>query len=87
MTFWCAPSADSTATSKRQSIESLSENPRWSRQETLLAALPTLVDPAPELELSIAGAVSSLSRSIFVIPQGVPTLIPVEEIASLEPGH
>ncbi|XXG85650.1 hypothetical protein AAC387_Pa11g0690 [Persea americana] len=67
--------------------ESLSENPRWSRQEALLAALPTLVDPPPELELSIAGAVSSLSRSIFVIPQDVPTLIPVEEIASLEPGH
>ena len=30
---------------------------------------------------------ASLLSSIFVIPQGVPTLIPVEEIASLEPGQ
>ncbi|KAJ8639750.1 hypothetical protein MRB53_016444 [Persea americana] len=37
------------------------------KRETLLAALPFLLDPQPEPEPLIAGAVSSVSRSVFFV--------------------
>ena len=41
--------------------------PVCDKRETLLAALPFLLDPQPEPEPLIAGAVSSVSRSVFFV--------------------